>query len=31
LPPKFEKEIVGKVVKKDIKSGAATSWSLINE
>jgi len=31
LSPKFEKEIIGKVVKKDIKSGTATSWSLINE
>jgi len=31
LPPKFEKEIIGKVAKKDIKSGTATSWGLMNE
>jgi len=31
LPPKFEKEIIGKLVKKDIKSGTATSWELIDE
>jgi pseudaminic acid synthase len=31
LSPKFEKEIIGKVVKKDIKSGTATSWELIDE
>lgn len=31
LPPKFEKEIIGKVAKKDIKSGTATSWDLMNE
>jgi len=31
LPPKFEKEIIGKVAKKDIKSGTATSWELMNE
>ena len=31
LPPKFEKEIIGKVAKKDIKSGTATSWELIDE
>ena len=31
LPPKFEKEIIGKVAKKNIKSGTATSWELIDE
>jgi len=31
LPPKFEKEIIGKSVKKDIKPGTATSWKLIDE
>ena len=31
LPPKFEKEIIGKVAKKDIKLGTATSWELIDE
>jgi len=31
LPPKFEKEIIGKVTKKDIESGTATSWELIDE
>ena len=31
LSQKFEKEIIGKVVKKDIKSGTATSWELIDE
>jgi len=30
LLPKFEKEIIGKVAKQDIKSGTATSWELIN-
>ena len=30
LPPKFEKEIIGKVAKKDTKSGTATSWDLID-
>jgi len=31
LPPKFEKEIIGKLAKIDIKSGTATSWELIDE
>ena len=31
LPPKFEKDIIGKTVNRNIKSGTATSWSLINE
>ena len=31
LPPKFENEIIGMTVKEDIKSGTATSWSLVNE
>jgi hypothetical protein len=31
LPPKFEKEIIGKVAKKDIESGTVTSWKLMNE
>ena len=31
LPPKFEKEIIGKAAKKDIKLGTATSWELIDE
>jgi N-acetylneuraminate synthase len=30
LPPKFEKEIIGKVAKKDVKSGTATNWDLID-
>jgi pseudaminic acid synthase len=30
LPPKFEKEIIGKLAKKDIKSGTATTWHLID-
>jgi len=31
LPPKFEKKIIGMTVKKDIKSGTATSWNLISK
>ena len=31
LPPKFEKQLLGKTVKADIKRGTATSWELINE
>ena len=31
LPPKFEKQLLGKTVKIDIKRGTATSWELINE
>ena len=31
LPPKFEKEIIGKIAKKDIKLGTATSWKLIDK
>jgi len=31
LKPKFEKEIIGKIAKKDIKLGTATSWKLIDE
>jgi pseudaminic acid synthase len=31
LSPKFEKDIVGKTAKKDIKYGTPTSWDLINE
>jgi pseudaminic acid synthase len=31
LAPKFEKQIIGKTVKQDIKWGTATSWELINE
>ena len=31
LPPKFEKQLLGKTVKIDIKCGTATSWELINE
>jgi pseudaminic acid synthase len=31
LPPKFENEIIGKVARKDIESGTATSWELIDE
>jgi len=30
LPPKLEKEIIGKLAKKDIKAGTATSWELID-
>ena len=31
LPPKFENEIIGKIAKKDIKLGTATSWMLIDK
>ena len=31
LAPKFEKQIIGKTVKQDIKRGTASSWELINE
>jgi pseudaminic acid synthase len=31
LPPKYEVEILGKRVKKDVKIGTATSWDLIDE
>jgi pseudaminic acid synthase len=31
LPPKFEKDIIGKTLKKSVKAGTATSWGLINE
>lgn len=31
LPPKFEKQLLGKTVKVDVKRGTATSWELINE
>jgi pseudaminic acid synthase len=31
LSPKFENEIIGKVVKKDVKSGTATSWDIIDK
>lgn len=31
LPPKFEKDIIGKTAKDDIEAGTATSWKLINE
>ncbi|MDC6455601.1 pseudaminic acid synthase [Candidatus Pseudothioglobus singularis] len=31
LPPKYEKEIIGKTVKKDIAAGTATSWELIHK
>ena len=31
LPPKFEKEIIGKFAKTDIPYGTATSWELIDE
>jgi pseudaminic acid synthase len=31
LPPKFEKDIIGKTAKDDIKTGTASSWRLINE
>ena len=31
LPPKFEKQLLGKTVKVDIKRGTTTSWELINE
>lgn len=31
LAPKYENQIIGKTVKKDIKRGTATSWDLIND
>jgi len=31
LAPKFEKQLLGKTVKVDIKRGTATNWELINE
>jgi len=31
LAPKYEADIIGKTVKKDISRGTATSWELINE
>jgi len=31
LAPKFEKQLLGKTVKVDIKRGTATNWGLINE
>ena len=31
LEPKYEEELLGKRVKKDISSGTATSWELIDE
>jgi pseudaminic acid synthase len=31
LAPKFEKQLIGRTIKKDVKRGTATSWELINE
>ena len=31
LSPKFESQLIGKKVKMDIKTGAATSWDLIDD
>lgn len=31
LAPKFESDLVGKIVNKDVKRGTATSWSLIDD
>lgn len=31
LPPKFEGELIGRHVNRDIKKGTATSWDLIDE
>lgn len=31
LAPKFEKQLIGKTVKVDIKRGTASSWELIND
>ncbi len=31
LAPKFEKQLLGRTVKVDVKRGTATSWKLINE
>jgi N-acetylneuraminate synthase len=31
LTPKFEKQLLGRTVKVDVKRGTATSWKLINE
>ena len=30
LPPKFEKEIIGKILNKDVCIGEATSWDVFN-
>jgi N-acetylneuraminate synthase len=31
LQPKYEQEIVGRIVNRDVKSGTATKWELISE
>ena len=31
LPPKLEKDIIGRLAKKDIKSGTATNYNLISQ
>ena len=31
LPPKLESKIIGKLAKKDIKAGTASSWELISD
>jgi pseudaminic acid synthase len=30
LPPKFKEQLLGKVVKKDLKKGTAVSWDILN-
>ena len=31
LPPKFELQLIGRTLKKDVQIGTATSWDLIND
>ena len=31
LQPKYEQEIIGRIVNRDVKSGTATKWELISE
>lgn len=31
LAPKFEKKLLGRIVKDDVKRGTATNWGLIND
>jgi N-acetylneuraminate synthase len=31
LPPKFELQLIGRTLKKDVQTGTATSWDLIND
>ena len=31
LPPKFESQLIGRTLKKDVQIGTATSWDLISD